>query len=420
MTESVAIFLLFSPMLATFIWFVENIFFGVTLSATSFIFSTITSIFISYILIRPKFTWSKIKLPKNKICLMILVIITLITAFNIYETWYWPISTEFDALTMYDYRGKLFFIEKNITGINNAYHGSYPLYTSLGHSALYFFNFQNPKLFYSFLLVVFLILFYKWIKQKSNTLTALIGVLLLISTPPVFHNARIAYTNFTYLVYLGGSLLFLSDYLKKGAYKYLLYQSLLMAGAAWTRPATHPFFLVCLVPIIIKAIKTKKYVYLITPVLSYIAIAIPWQYYQTRILAVSTFESKNATDTFQIVQTFLPDIPAAVQATIKDLFELRYAGGTMFFVSFLYLYQLINEPRKIVNTSNLVLFLSFMTWFLLCLLVRTEFREYSQWVGILYDSMRRLFIFIVPILIGNSLLLPFSQKIITRSEKSLT
>lgn len=183
--------------------------------------------------------------------IFLLAIIIFVIFSSIISNIYLPVR-HWDALTLYDFRGKLFaqngYIIKSI--FDETFFG-YPLLTSLLHSFLYISGLNNPSIIYSLFYISYIVILFEYLKtlRISRFLVYFFTLLFLIS-PRLFDHSTTAYTNLPYLIYYVLSVIFL---VRK---KYFL-SSLFLAGSIWTRSA-EPFYISVIVVATYDLLKQKK------------------------------------------------------------------------------------------------------------------------------------------------------------------
>ena len=90
---------------------------------------------------------------------VLLAVLTIIFLNSLLQNYFWPVS-DWDALALYDFRGKVVAETGSfIDGIKLGYFYQYPPFTSLLHTTLYVLNFDRVKVWYSLLYVSFQIIF---------------------------------------------------------------------------------------------------------------------------------------------------------------------------------------------------------------------------------------------------------------------
>lgn len=388
MIESIGLTIIFFFAFQSFFWFLINVYLSIPLNLYSLLLTSFFALLLCFMLFFPRGKLSIKYSGLNPKSLIPLIYLFIILGLNLTLNYYWPVSTEFDAVANYDYRARAFYHTGHITDLYHQYLVSYPLFTSLGHTFMYVLGFANPKPFYSILFWGFLLVFYSRLKPASSPSMAILGCLMLATTPAVFHFAGIAYTNFPYLVFLGGAFLYLSAYLRLANYRNLLIFSLLLGFSAWVRPATHIFFLGNL---LLLTLWRRKIFWL--PVIIYGLVFLPWWYFQQYKNVISTYEADRV---FQSLPVFIQSTTLVyypIQAAARILLDLKYSG----LIGIIFLFTVFKKFRP--SPEILVLFVNFLVWLILSLAIRAEYTELNQWISILYDSMKRLFIIFYPIII---------------------
>lgn len=418
MINNLGLILIFVPSLTSFLMFIANGFLRLPLST----FMVVIFMALSIGIIKPLLTPLRFKKYSLKsfsgLELALVLGICLFLLLNYLFNWYWP-PTEFDALSMYDFRGRIFFLHHNIQGISDGYHASYPLFTSLSHTAMYFLGFEQPKLFYSVMLTGTILIFYSYLRRRQSRYVSLLGALLLITTPAVFYHSQIAYTNFVYLSFLGLSFIYLSELLTSISVRDLAIFSLLFASASWTRPATHPYFLVNLLPLLYIAIRQRRAIIALLPLVVYLLFSLPWQYYQQFVLQVGTYESSSFAKLPTILNNFIPSLSEAFQALKVNLTSLNYSGGVGILFLVAVLAQMLTSYKKLFQPVFLILLINLGLWIVLSVAIQTEFDTHEVWIRMLYDSMQRLFIIYFPIIITATLSLPVTSVLLRKINQTL-
>ncbi len=403
MIEAIGIGIISIFPFTTFFWFLSNVFLNIPINLTSLLLSFLPASLLSLMLVK-LIKKNKIKLKFNSFSILLLALVLSVVILNFIFNWYYP-PYFFDTLTMYDFRAKLFVHHRDITGIGNSYHGSYPLYTSLAHTALYILGFSNPKVFYSFLLIGFLLVFFSYIKRRSQSLTALLACLFVVSIPWAFFQSRIAYTNFPYMIYLSLSGLYLANYLTDSSLSSLTLTSAMLSFAAWTRPANLPFFLTSLILIAYKFVRTKNYRHLFIIILFYTLFTLPWGYFKKYHLDLSSTQ----VNSFKNVPTIVNDLPFMILATAKALFHYflpSLSGGLALFFLTSLIVQSLTKFKKLFNSISVVTLFYSLTWFALALASRLRFLPLNSWQALLYNAMKRHFISLYPLIVATSFTFP--------------
>ena len=337
MIEALGLSIIFVSAFTTFLWFVVNIYFSLLLNLNTLVLTTLVSIFLNYLIIfrHQKLSWEKFKL--SRLDFLLLFVLLGVLGINLVRNYYWPVSIEFDSVANYDYRALVFDRFDSITKLDHQYHVSYPLYTSLAHTAMYTLGFDNPNPFYSLLLWGYLLIFFSFLKSQAiSTSKSILGCLLLITIPSVFYYAGIAYTNFPYLVFLSSSWLYLIRFLQKSDPKHLLYFCLLAAFSAWVRPANHPFFLTSIILLLLYRRN------ILLPILVYLSVYLPWYYFQNFLQPIITYETAKTLQGIMLLPNSLFLLPQSLWAIIVNLTDLKYSGA----VGILFLFSSLVRFKK--------------------------------------------------------------------------
>ena len=194
----------------------------------------------------------------------LLIILVILGINSLLQNYFWPVS-DWDALALYDFRGKVVASTGSfISGIELGYFFQYPPFTSLLHSMLYVVGFDRVKIWYSLLYFSLLIVFYAQLRKHTTTPISLAGTVSLASNPLILEHATIAYTNLSYTIFLSLGILYLVDWFRTQSVSTILLGSTLVLGSSWVR-LTEPFWLV---PLLILAFilivnlrqqRTRKY-----------------------------------------------------------------------------------------------------------------------------------------------------------------
>ncbi|TET11856.1 hypothetical protein E3J84_02385, partial [Candidatus Aerophobetes bacterium] len=160
---------------------------------------------ISYSSLRKLNVFKKIKQTISSLSIFEGIIIGLLSFFllaNIAISIYWPVW-EADALSMFDFRARVFAETKSIseavrtiTIISPAYFLDYPPLASLVSTWLYLCGWPNPKIFYPLLLISLAIISYYSLRDYSPRYHALLFTLIIVANPGIYFYATSSYINF--------------------------------------------------------------------------------------------------------------------------------------------------------------------------------------------------------------------------------
>lgn len=222
------------------------------------------------------FMWTFFAGKLKKVILICgLVIIALFISSLIYNI-YWPVNG-WDALTLYDFRGRFFAETGNIREVFSIhrYYLGYPLYTSLMHSWIYILGLSNPSFFYSLLYIAFILTFYFNLARLTNSRYAIVFSTLLAFYFELFQNSLIAYTNLPYTVFIVLGFLYLLTWCETEEKKYLFLSALLVGISGWIR-SSDPFWVVPLVITFYYLVKSGNFVLWLGYVLIVVLFRLPW------------------------------------------------------------------------------------------------------------------------------------------------
>jgi len=250
----------------------------------------ITIIIISYLILAPMLLkrqkrWKDMLLPKldipklppgllKKLLITISVsIIVLTSVVVITSLLVWPVHA-WDALTLYDFRARLFALGKGFEDLSNLsrrYYFSYPLLTTSLHTSIYLDGLiDNAKVIYVLYYIGFIYLFYKFLRRNNvDLIYALISTAILVMNPLIFRVSKIAYSNLPHLFYLTSSTYIFYDWLKKKNKLLLLLSSMLLSISIFVRVAERlylPALSFVFLLLLLRKIKIKELIIYSLPV----------------------------------------------------------------------------------------------------------------------------------------------------------
>ncbi len=224
---------------------------------------------------------------------LLIGVISLVIGFVWLQNLVWPIF-EWDALTLYDFRGRILATEGMFTqDILTKYFFGYPPFTSLLHSYGYMAGVVYIKIWYAYLYTGLILTFYAWLRKDTTRMLALFGALLLAISPHILSHGLIAYTNLPYALYFSLGSLYILDWLKSDSRAALLVGSIMVAGSSWVR-LTEPFWVIAILLIIAGVAWKKKEI--ITGVFAVFLIIFarqPWLQFRAAIHDLNTSTALN-------------------------------------------------------------------------------------------------------------------------------
>jgi hypothetical protein len=244
--------------LVTFILFILS-WAGLKLSQDLVFMVVVALIIIFLIFIKPKSDFLKPKpkwdfkswIKKTNLLQKILFLVLLIAiltplALNLY----FP-PRAYDTISTYNRTAILTFVEgtSRLSLYDNSHPGAvgsntyYPPLVSLSQSLIYFFSGgQGPsKLATSFTSLAFIVLFFLALKRHTSWTLASLFSLFLLSTPKIFEQLTITYTNLPAAFFLGLAVIYFYSWLTSKSNTDLALTGLGLGLAAWTRLDALPF-----------------------------------------------------------------------------------------------------------------------------------------------------------------------------------
>lgn len=320
---------------------------------------------------------------------------------------YWPIH-EWDSLALYDFRGKLFFWQQSVSFPqdlpNFNYYVVYPYLTSIVHAFTYLLNGQNPKFIYSLFYGALLLIFFSFLRKETNLRISLFFTLLLGSTSFLLEQAASSYTNLPFAFYQITGALFLYRFLKSKKMENITLSGISLGLSAWTRPAAEPFFLACLLVLLVANFSWRKVLSPLIFLAIYLLVGYPWQIYVKYGLKEIIFDAgwfiKGSSYSLSHYPQNLLNFPAlgeVFQRFTSILTDFRFYGaGGILFLLFIFF-----NPGGLKKEKSLLflIFLNFLFWIasIFALGVMGSFKP--AWKIILNDSMVRVFLGIYPLLL---------------------
>jgi hypothetical protein len=319
-------------------------------------------------------------------------------------TTYFPVYI-WDALALYDFRGKIIAQVGYYTQIANNYFwfGGYPLFTSLSHTLIYIFGGSNPQFLYTFMYISFILIFYSALHEFVSRKITLIMSLILAATPVIFDHSTFAYTNLPYAIFLAlGSIYLFVWFFKKKPVGYIILSAVLTGLSTWDRSA-EPFWAINI--IILGALlifRFKKYLLpAIIYIISFLPIREPWNLINYYFLTDSTAAkpplvlAEGGSYVTTLLSTRLePD-------RIKEIGIFIYQNVIIswFPLFFLFLFCVLINFRGILRKTSTSFLVVISLYFILLL-----YATYMYSFGIAYwntipDSARRMAMFFMPLMI---------------------
>ncbi len=172
----------------------------------------------------------------------------------------YAIVVDWDSLTLYDFRARLFAqyggMQEAIRA-QGSYFNSYPPHTSLVHMWYYLLGFHSPMTYYGGLLISFVTAFYFSARRVSSRTISLLSSLMLVLAPHIFWHSQIAYTNLPYTVSLVMGTILIVEWVRTNKFSNLALGALLTGISVWIRHP-EPFWMTNLLIVVAVSIYKRK------------------------------------------------------------------------------------------------------------------------------------------------------------------
>lgn len=362
-------------------------------------FSTWGLLVFNLVMNKPQPPFPKAKMSLSPACIFLLVIATFVSASFLYTT-YWPVHS-FDSLTMYDFRGLVFQKQGKIFDIDDAYHGSYPLLTSLAHTLFYLFGSKNPQWLYSAFYLSLLAFFFERARRLVGNTKSAILTALFATTPIIFYFSTIAYTNLPYTLYIFASFVFVIDLIKGNEEGRIVLIGLMLGLASWIRPATEWFFISVLFAVFLLARKVEQTPHFnkrsLMNIMTLLAVFsffyAPWRIYQKLVLNLA--DPTNGIVPFLTSGIRFDMVREIIKTTIDFLAVNQEKEFGLVMLVFALSFPFIRK-KNIPTFCLLILY--FFSWVSAIYSARTIYETDAQWLhASVQDSAKRLFIIFVPV-----------------------
>jgi len=199
---------------------------------------------------------------------------------------YWPIWT-WDALTMFDYRGRAIAVQQSLAFLRHeAYWGSFPLLTSLGHALVRVLDGTTPNVLYPLYYASLLAVFYLNVAKLSGGLAAAGFTVIVATTPLLWQHAAEPLTNLPFTFYYGVGTMYVYRWVVARERSHLLLGGLLMGLSAWTRYGSEPLVLAVAIPVTVCALRRREPSAPVLFLLMFALVEAPWLLYQRYVLEV--------------------------------------------------------------------------------------------------------------------------------------
>ncbi len=334
--------------------------------------------------------------------LSVTMIILTIIVFMI--TILWPIS-EWDALTLYDFRGRLYAEGLNFADIQNidnydlynvGYYFSYPPSTSLIHASFYVLGSNLPQIVYPVIFLSFILFFFVTISKHINFDAAYIVSGLLMMTNIFVSHASVPYTNlpFTYFYFVSSILLI--EYLFDRKNSKLFLSALFLAGSSWMR-SVEPFYIInILILLIFDLFKDRKYLSFIKFVIPVFLLRKSWSLIQSKYTVSSFltgFDFKN------ILGNLFVSIPVVITKALTSFVGFIVSNSMIFLLllvsTIILIFKFKSKNTYFEKILGLLIYLNLGVIMSGTLVIGILLPGRSE----IYDSINRFGIFLYPFIL---------------------
>lgn len=215
-----------------------------------------------------------------------ILVVLLFAFFSVVVNSYWPVR-DWDALTLYDFRAKVFSENQEIAGIFTPelnYYLAYPFFTSLIHTVSYIFDYGRPAIYYSLVYAALGLFIYGFLSQKVSKVLSIIFTILVLISGDIFNHSFISYTNLTYTTYFVVGILIFSEGIATKKSKLLILGSTLIGIMQHVR-YDDPFWVIPMLISFLIFVKTKNYKPLLISTLIIFLFRIIWSGYKNALMS---------------------------------------------------------------------------------------------------------------------------------------
>lgn len=397
--EKLATGFLISTGLSTFLWFIFTSFgFTFDLKMCLNILTVLIIVFLILNIIFKninslKFPIFNFRVSNFQLIVTLLILIAVVS--SLIANLYWPIR-DWDALTLYDFRGKFFASENSISDVFkiHRYYLGYPLYTSLLHAFVYLLDVKgNPLFIYTLIYASFIVAFYFNLKRITSNKIALLFTFVIAFTFEIFDHSLLSYTNLPYSAFLLLGYLYFINYVKDTKLSSLVLASLLIGLSGWIR-SSDPFWIPALLLMIYESIKNKKFNHLVMFIVIILTIRLPWSYFVSEISKGYSVTSSNnlnlifTTSISKYIDRLFLVIPYVWINVIKPQLSIY-----LMFVLTLLMY--IPKPSRVLTITRLLVLIN------LCVIIGGVYFYsivYEKW-QVIGNSVTRMSIFMTPLIL---------------------
>lgn len=320
---------------------------------------------------------------------------------------YWPVQA-WDALTEYDFRGRIFAQTGSFAILNlDPYYAGIPLLTSLAHAWIYLVGGSTPHLIYWLYYVGLLVAVYVGLRRELRPAASLATAAALATTPALFVHSTLAFANLPFGYYFSVASIYLYLWRRDRRSSDLVLSGILYGLSSWTRPGSEPFVAGALLVLLATTSGGRSRIGAPGQLLAlYLSFYLPWKLYQRLALTVSG-DLYEAHVVLRLDGARLRDVLSFLWTFLTNVREF----GVLWLV-FLTT-ALVSLPRLRLGGANLVP-LALTGWCLLAWIVQIYALELKSVAYLATASGERLLLTFLPLAVYACAVSPVSP--LPRSE----
>lgn len=322
-----------------------------------------------------------------------IVVVLLFTSFSMIVNSYWPVR-DWDALTLYDFRAKVFSENQEIAGIFTPelnYYLAYPFFTSLVHTVSYVFEYARPAIYYSLVYAVLGLFIFGFLSQKVSKVLSIIFTILVMLSGDIFNHSFISYTNLTYTTYFVVGMLTFSEGIATNKTKLLILGSTLIGVMQHVR-YDDPFWIIPMLISGLLFIKSKNYKPLLISIIIVLLFRFLWSGYKSAMMhgymPVGSLPTPNLLET--LLSTDILQRVVDVSTFLYKTLWLKY--GILIYI---FIFSVLISWRK---KSELLRLSQFTTFLILAILYFGTIAMsylYAKW-NVVGGSVARMMMILIP------------------------
>lgn len=322
-----------------------------------------------------------------------IVVVLLFTSFSMIVNSYWPVR-DWDALTLYDFRAKVFSENQEISGIFTPelnYYLAYPFFTSLIHTVVYTFDYGRPAIYYSIVYATLGLFIYGFLSQKVSKALSIIFTILVLISGDIFNHSFISYTNLTYTTYFIVGMLVFSEGISTKKTKLIILGSTLIGVMQHVR-YDDPFWIIPMLISGLLFIKSKNYKPLLISTIIVLLFRFLWSGYKSAMMhgymPVGSLPTPNLLET--LLSTDILQRVVDVSTFLYKTLWLKY--GILIYI---FIFSVLISWRKKSDTLRLSQLTTFLILAILYFGTIAMSYLYAKW-NVVGGSVARMMMILIP------------------------